>query len=294
MELPPIQLIYAFEASARCGSFKAAAAELRVTPSAVSQQIKALEEHLGTPLFLRLPRAVHLSDHGRAFFRVAADTLACYRRGAEAFVAARTRQPLRVSMQPFVAYEIAIPQLHTFRRDHPEIDLRLETSTALADVAAGEVDAAVRFGRGPWPGVAATRLTTVTAGLVCSPALLDGKGALRPAALRDGQLIVVPSVKIRIREQLAAAGLAALLPPRDLVLDSFLATMRAAEQGLGLAVGLFPLAEPWLRLGRLVAPLPDRYPLRESYQFVCRKAERGRPEIAALRTWLRAQFGALA
>ncbi|MEZ4404419.1 MAG: LysR substrate-binding domain-containing protein [Kofleriaceae bacterium] len=294
MDLPPIQLLYAFEAAARCGSFKRAAAELHVTPSAVSQQVAALEEHLATPLFHRLPRAVQLSAAGAAFFRVAADTLDCYRRGAGAFVAARTRQPLRVSMQPFVAYEIAIPQLHTLRRAHPDLDLRLETSSGLADVAGGEVDAAVRFGRGPWPGLAATRLTRVTAGLVCAPALLDGRGALRTAALRDGQLIIVPSAKVRVRAMLEANGLGALLPPRDLILDSFLATMRAAEQGLGVAVGLFPLAEPWLRLGRLVAPLPTRFPLSESYQLVCRKAERGRPEIVALRRWLQAQFAALA
>ncbi|MCB9563184.1 MAG: LysR family transcriptional regulator [Kofleriaceae bacterium] len=295
MTLPPIQLVYAFEAAARRGSFKHAAAELHVTPSAVSQQIRSLEDHLGVPLFHRLPRAVRLTEHGVDFFRVATDTIACYRRGAEAFVAARARRALRVSMLPFVAYEVVLPELHTFRRAHPDLDLRLETSLALADIAGGEADAGVRLGRGAWPGLAATVLTDVTASLVCAPALVDGRGALRAAAIRDGQLLTVPSfAKVGVRARLEAAGLGALLPARDLVLDSFLATMRAAEQGLGVAVGLFPLVAPWIRGGRLVAPLDVRFPLPDRYHFVCRKADRARPELVGLRRWLRDRFAALA
>lgn len=293
MALPPIQLIYAFEAAARLGSFKRAAAELHVTPSAVSQQIKVLEDHLGVPLFHRVPRAVRLNEHGAAFFRVAADTLDCYRRGAESFVAERARAALRISMLPFVAYELVIPELHTFRNAHPDIDLRLETSMGLVDIAAGEADAAVRFGRGPWPGLSSATLTAVTASLVCHPSLVNRRGTIRAAAIRDTQLIIVPSFKVRVREQLQAAGLGALLPERDLVLDSFLATMRAAERGLGIAVGLFPVIAPWIRAGRLAAPLDVRFRLPDAYQFVCRKPDRDRLEITAFRTWMQAQFAAL-
>lgn len=293
MNVPPIQLLYAFEAAARCGSFKRAAAELHVTPSAVSQQVKTLEDQLGMSLFHRLPRAVTLSDAGAAFFAVAAETLACYRRGAERFLAAHTQTPLRVSMQPFIAYELAIPQLHVFHRAHPHIDLRLETSSTLADIPGGEVDAGVRFGVGPWPGLAATRLCAVTAGLVCAPALVDSHNRLLPTVLADGMLVMVPSMKARVRERLVAADLGARLPPRDLVLDTFLATMHAAEQGLGVAVALFPIAERWLRSGRLVAPWPARFPLKETYRFVCRHADANTPRMVAVRRWLQQLFAEL-
>lgn len=289
---PPIQLLYAFEAAARHGSFKRAAAELHVTPSAISQQIKTLEDHLGVSLFHRLPRAVRLSEDGAELHRVATDTLDRYRCGMEEFLARREARPLRVSMLPFVAYEVVMGQLHAFRAAHPDVDLRLETAPGLADVAGGDVDAAIRFGRGPWPGLRATPLTDVAAGLVCAPGLLTARGELRARARRDVHLIVVPSFKAEIRPRLEAAGVEGL-PEQDLVLDSFLATMFAAERGLGVAVGLYPLVASWIRAGRLASASPARFPLRERYWLVSREDQAERPALTAFRAWIGGVFAEL-
>lgn len=292
MQLPPIQLLHAFEAAARHGSFKRAAAELHVTPSAISQQIKALEDHLEVSLFHRLPRSVRLSEDGAELHRIAADTLDRFRRGMEEFHAARDARPLRVSMLPFVAYEVVMPELHAFGTAHPDVDLRLETAPGLADVAGGEVDAGIRFGRGPWPGLNAHPLTDVSAALVCAPDLLTARGELRASARRETHLLVVPSFKADIRPRLEAAGVEGL-PERDLVLDGFLATMFAAERGLGVAVGLFPLVAGWVRAGRLALVSTARFPLPERYWLVCRESDTERPALDAFRTWITAVFAVL-
>lgn len=291
-ELPPIHLLYAFEAAARHGSFKQAAAELHVTASAVSQQVRTLEEHLGLSLFLRQTRAVKLTDDGVAFFRVAQDTLETYHRGAGEFVQDRGRRRVRVSMMPFVAYELAIPKLHHFQSEHPNIDLRIETQLSLANIGAGEADAGIRLGRGPWSGLRAFRLARAEAALVCAPSLLGRGGRLRPAS-PTSRLLISPSMRARARKEISEAGYGELLPAEDLVFDNIMSLMLAAERGLGVAVGIFPLIAPWIASGRLALAVPERMPMSEGFYFVQRKGEEDRKELAAVKRWMRAEFTAL-
>lgn len=293
MDAPPIQFLRAFDAAARHASFKRAAEEIHVTPSAVSQQIKALEDQLGVELFHRFPRGVRLTEDGAAFHRVASETLDAYRRGVEGFLQTRARRPLRLSTLPFVAYEVLIPALPRLRELHPKLDLRLETSLSPVDLARGDADLAIRIGRGPYPGLARETLADATGGLVCAPSLLTARGTLRASAVRETYLLLLPSLEKRVRERLTKAGLGEWLPERDLVLDGFLATLRAAERGLGVAVGVFPVARPWIESGRLVAPLDARFPLPERFHLLTREGERDRPGVAAVREWVREAFRAL-
>jgi LysR family transcriptional regulator, glycine cleavage system transcriptional activator len=288
--LPPLQLLIAFEAAGRLGSFKAAAAELHLTPSAISQQLRALEEHLSLSLFDRLPRAVELSEAGRFYFEVAREVLGLFRQGTVRLHERYGRRTLRVSTDPSVAYEVLIPALGDFQVRYPDIDLRIEASSALVDPRRDLIDAAVRFGRGqPWPGLASDELAAMTSTLVASPALLKKRPIRQPSDLAQHTLLDIAGAPDHWGVIAAQAGFRI---GRRQSFDSYLATLQAAAHGIGLAVGLFPLSSAWVHDGRLAVPLPLRVP-GVGYYLVCRPEDRERADLASLRTWLTGRFAEL-
>ena len=288
--LPPIQLLIAFEAAGRLGSFKAAAAELHLTPSAVSQQLRALEEHLAFTLFHRMPRAVELSEAGRFYYDVAREVLDLFRRGTARLHERYGRRTVRVSTDASVAYEVLIPALADFQALYPEIDLRIEASSMLVDPRRDLIDAAVRFGRGqPWPGLAADELAAMTSTLVASPALLKKRPIKQASDLAHHTLLDIAGAPDHWGVIAAQAGFR--IGARQ-AFDSYLATLQAAAHGMGVAVGLFPLSSAWVHDGRLAAPLALRAP-GVGYYLVYRPEERGSEDLQHLRTWLTARFAEL-
>ena len=287
---PPIQLLLAFEAAGRLGSFKAAAAELHLTPSAVSQQLRALEEHLALSLFNRMPRAVELSEAGRFYFDVVREVLGLFRRGTARLHERYGRRTVRISTDPSVAYEVLIPALADFQVLHPDIDLRIEASSALVDPRLDLIDAAVRFGRGqPWPGLASDELAPMTSTLVASPALLKKRPIKQPRDLAHHTLLDIAGAPDHWGVIAAQSGFRIGLRQS---FDSYLSTLQAAAHGVGVAVGLFPLSSSWVHDGRLAAPLPLRVP-GVGYYLVCRPEDRERPHLVTLRTWLAKRFSEL-
>ncbi|MFM2417967.1 MAG: hypothetical protein RL385_2690 [Pseudomonadota bacterium] len=287
--LPPIQLLFAFEAAARLGSFKLAARELHLTPSAISQQLKALEESLGLTLFERSPRAISLSEAGNYYLEVARETLDTFRRGTERLHERFALRRLRVSCDAVVAYELIIPGLLDFQTRHPDIDLRVETSSALVDPRGGSIDAGVRFGRGPWPGLCADELAAMVATPVASRAYLRERPLRRAQELGAHTLIDVagaPDYWSAVGTQLG------FRIARRRSFDSYLSTLQAAAHGSGVALGLFPLSTAWLSDGRLEAPLPLRVP-GGAYHLVYRPEERERSDLTSLRDWILQRFAAL-
>ncbi|MEY4511393.1 MAG: hypothetical protein RLZZ450_3515 [Pseudomonadota bacterium] len=290
-DVPPIQLLIAFEAAARLGSFKAAAVELHLTPSAVSQQLRALEEHLSQSLFHRLPRAVELTEAGRFYFDVAREVLGLFRKGTARLHERYGRRTLRVSTDPAVAYEVLIPALADFQVLHPDIDLRIEASSALIDPRVDLIDAAVRFGRGqPWPGLASEQVAAMTSTLVASPLLLKKTPIKQLRDLTDHTLLDISGAPDHWGVIAAQAGFRI---GRRQSFDSYLATLQAAAHGMGVAVGLFPLSSAWVHDGRLATPLPLRVP-GVGYYLVCRPEDRERPDQLAFGRWLSARFAELA
>jgi LysR family glycine cleavage system transcriptional activator len=289
--LAPLHFLPAFELAALHLSFKRAAAELHLTPSAVSQQIRALEDALGVQLFYRMTRALQLTEAGEQFATVTADTLSAYRLGTERMLRQHGQRALRLSSDPFLAHEVLIPELHTFNERHSALMLRIETSAELADFARDGIDAAVRYGLGPWPGLAATRLCDVIATAVCAPGLVKGDRLRTPAALARYPLIRLgdrPDPWSRL-----ASALGFRLTREPLVFDTYFASVRAAEKGLGIALGIFPTTSAAVLERRLVTPLAMHFRARAKYQFVCRKEDAERPGVSALRTWCRERFAAL-
>jgi LysR family glycine cleavage system transcriptional activator len=287
--LPPIQLLAAFEAAARLGSFKAAARELHVTPSAVSQQIKALEEALDLALFSRRTRAIALTEAGALYLGVARDTLETFRRGTALLLGRYRRRILRLSTEPAIVHDGLIPGLAAFQQEHRDVDLRLESSSEVVDLRLDAVDAALRFGRGPWRGVVARRIASVVATPVASAKLL-ARTRLRTAHdLGAHTLLRVQSAPDYWSQIAAGAGFTIR---RVESFDSYLATLQAAAHGVGVALGLFPVSTAWVHDGRLVAPLPVRLEAGD-YQLVCLPGHEGRAEMEAVRRWLADLFAAL-
>lgn len=284
--LPPLLALEAFDAAARALSFKAAAAELNLTPSAISHRVKQLEQHLGLPLFRRLNREIRLTEAGQDYFgtvRRAFDQVA----QVSLRLGRSPQQPveeMRLSAVPHFAAGWIIPHLEEFLNRRPGLRVYVESSVRNADFARDAVDAAVRYGDGSWPGLVTTKLTDLAVAPVCTPALL--KRLRKPADLREVTLIHFTQFPQSWSEWLAAAGLPAFRPGREVFVDSVTQAIDAAENGLGIALGIAPLIGPRLATGRLVMPFGPLVPLQHGYWLACRKTEANRPAIQALRDWL--------
>jgi LysR family glycine cleavage system transcriptional activator len=157
-KLPSLHLLYLFEAAARNLSFKKAAEELFLTPSAISHQIKALEENLGIALFTRLARDVKLIVAGTSYLAVVQEVFQKLEQGTLQLKKQYFSQSLRIPTVPTIASNIVIPRLSLFRQDFPEIELNIETSTDLVDLCYEEFDIALRLGKGDWPGVTSEKM----------------------------------------------------------------------------------------------------------------------------------------
>ena len=284
MRLPPLKAVRSFEAAARHLSFSKAADELFVTPAAVSHQVKALEEWLGVPLFIRLNRAVILTKEGQTY-------LLGVRKGLEAIGVATDnimRQDasgaLHVDTLPSFAARWLLPRLSRFREAHPDIDVRLSASDHLTDFNREDVDVVVRYGHGNYPGLRVDKLLTEEVMFpVCSPALLEGRHPLRTPGDLKHHTLLHDDMRIDWQAWLIMAGVVDVDPkkgPSSMLLS-------AAIEGQGIALGRSTLAADDLLAGRLVQPF-DIQPIQahHSYYLVCPEATADRPRIAAFRDWI--------
>ncbi|CAG0998800.1 Glycine cleavage system transcriptional activator [Myxococcaceae bacterium] len=302
--LPPLNALRAFEAAARHLSFKNAAEELHVTPSAVSQQVKSLEDDLGMPLFQRLPRALELTPEGAAM-------LPKLQAGFEALAAAvaRTRRlaqggVLTVAAPPTFAQRWLMPRLAGFTKAHPEIEMRLSTSLGTIDSldhpepepetdprhAANEV--AIRFGSGRYARLRADRVFGVSYTPICAPAL--GETLRRPEDLRPCTLIhddTIPDAEVRPTWEmwLKLAGVAGIDAQAGPHFSNSGLAMEAAIDGLGVALAPRALATAEVAAGRLVTPFALDLPTGQAYWLVCAEAFADRPVVKSFRDWLLAE-----
>jgi LysR family transcriptional regulator of beta-lactamase len=277
----PLNALRAFEVSARHLSFTRAAAELNVTQTAVSAQVKNLEQRLGLPLFRRLPRGLVLTDEGLALLPMLSDSFARMGTLLEQFRGGRLHEVLTVAAVGTFAVGWLLPRLDGFRRAHPFVDLRLLTHNNRVDLAGEGLDGAIRFGQGAWHGTEAEPLVDAPLSPMCAPALAARLHA--PADLARETLLRSYRADEWPRWFDAAGTACPLL--RGPVFDSSLAIAAAAAQGLG--VGLLPAAmfAADLREGRLVQPFAVELPLG---RYWLTRLQSRPPSAAwrAFRTWL--------
>ena len=285
--LPPLKALPDFEAAARHLSFTKAADELHVTHGAVSRQVKALEEHLGVTLFRRLNRTLLLTDEGQAYVAVVRELLERLAEATDRLKKRDERGGLTVSTSGSFAIKWLVPRLARFRTAHPEIDVRLQANDALIDFARDDVDIAIRYGRGQYPGLKAERLMTEDFVPVCSPALLKGPHPLRtPEDLRHYALLHEEGTQINWRMWLMAAGVEGVDPTRGPIYSHSSMVMVAAINGEGVALGRAALIAEDLAAGRLVKPFDLALAAEWAYYVVYPPRALARPKVAAFRNWL--------
>ena len=291
--LPPLNAVRAFEATARLGSVKAAAVDLSVTDGAVSQQIRLLEDWLGTPaLFRRSVRRLVLTPAGAALLAEFAPALD---RIAEAVQAHRTRRHdapsivLHVNALATFSLRWLLRRMGAFRAEHPDIEVRLSTSNETIDALAEPFDVVIRGGPDTFPGYTSRLLFGERRLPVCSPALYDRAPLDDVSDLSRHTLLHVSSMTRLWRDWLAEAGAPTLRPEASLTFDHFYLTIQAAIDGLGVAMGPTALVVDDLAAGRLIAPFPNACLSARSYYAYSPEVRRNDPHIAVFCDWLEQQ-----
>ncbi|MDB5566796.1 MAG: transcriptional regulator, LysR family [Tardiphaga sp.] len=293
--LPSLNGLRAFEAAARHLSFTNAAAELNVTQTAISHQIRRLEEELGIRLFIRQNRALALTPQARDYLPGVRAAFNDLRLATDRLLRKDNDHVLTVSTLASLAAKWLLPRLSAFQEAHPDIDVRITTSTSMVDFKNGDVDAAIRYGRGRWPGLRADWLTADQLFPVCSPALLQGDRPLRtPEDLVHHTLLHSSGgYDDDWRLWLTAAGLPTDISKQPgLSFDMIFMTLQAAIDGLGVAVGRTTYVEGDLAKGRLVVPFKISLPADAGFYLVSPEAAANTPKLKAFREWLLASVQA--
>ncbi|MGJ4964406.1 transcriptional regulator GcvA [Bradyrhizobium sp. HKCCYLRH3061] len=288
--LPSLNGLRAFEAAARHLSFTRAASELNVTQTAISHQIKRLEDELGIRLFVRQNRSLALTPQARDYLPLVRAAFDDLRLATERLVRKDNAKVLTVSTIASLAAKWLLPRLTAFQEAHPGIDVRITTSTGLVDFRKDDVDAAIRYGRGHWPGVRAEWLMADELFPVCSPALLQGDKPLRcPADLAHHTLLQASGgYDDDWRLWLTAAGLPVEMSRQGrLSFDLSLMTVQAAIDGLGVAIGRTAYVQDDIAKGRLVVPFKMTLPSDAGFYLVTPEGRTDPPKLKAFRQWLK-------
>jgi len=302
-EVLPLNGLRAFEAAARHLSLTRAAAELHVSPSALSHQIRALEALIGEKLFERKVRAIALTPAGRmlypglqAGFTQIRDAVAGLRRGAAA------SRILVVSTPPGLTAKWLAPRLYRFSQGWPEIDVRISSTLANADFVTDGVDMAIRnmaLGQAAPPGLVAEELIAFHMTPVCSPGLLarlgpfEGPEALARVPLIHDETLVGRALVPGWGEWLAAAGLRGVNVERGLRFSSADHALDAAIEGAGMLLAYDILAHDDLRTGRLIRPFELMLPVGRGFHLVYPQGAAAQPNLVAFRAWLMEEMAAM-
>ena len=290
--LPPLNALRAFEAAARHGSFAAAGQELRVTDSAVSQQVRTLERYLGTRLFKRLPRGLLLTELGRTYLPV---LTAGFDRLSEATLRLRSRGIgglLTVAALPAFASGWLLPRISRFRERYPRVDLLLKTGRALADFRREDVDVAIRFGAGTGNDTKSVFLLDEEVFPVASPTLMAP--SLIPMTVADLRMLPLlhdvdghPAQPwLSWQAWFERAGVDSPAALRGLKFTDSIVLLSAAVAGLGVALGRGPNIEGLLARGQLVRLTQDSWKAAWSYRLVAPPANFSRPNVRAFVEWI--------
>lgn len=287
--LPSLNGLRAFEAAARHLSFTLAAAELNVTQTAISHQIRRLEEELGIRLFVRQNRALALTPEARDYLPGVRAAFNDLRLATDRLLRKDDDKVLTVSTLASLAAKWLLPRLADFQEQHPGIDVRITTSTSLVDFQRDDVDAAIRYGRGQWPGLRADWLMADELFPVCSPSLLRGDKPLRrPEDLKNHPLLHTSNANSDDwRLWLTAAGLPSDIARQPgITFDMIFMTIQAAIDGIGVAMGRTSYVQDDIAKGRLVVPFKIALPADAGFYLVSPEGRREAPKLVAFRDWM--------
>ena len=277
--LPPFAALRAFHAAAVHGRFRDAAQRLGVTKSAISHQVRRLEDFLRIALFDRSGLGVQLTAAGQRYFEQIDPAIRQIQSATEAMLRPTGRNVVRLTLPPSLAATWLIPKLGAFERDHPDLELQLVPTTRVLELKRDQVDLAIRHGKGVWPGIDAIFLLEETALPVCAPGyFVPNEDPL--AGLQHVRLIVNARFPDEWEEWARARGLTAPTLAGAIELEGIEQALQVAESGHGLAMGRRPMVDDRLARGTLVAPFGAGDPTGAAY-YLCRPSDL--PPTAAAR-----------
>lgn len=286
--LPPLSSMRLFEAAGRHRSFKAAAEDLCITPSAISHGVQTLEEWLGVELFIRGNRSLALTDAGAAYLPQVQAALEMLSRASQAIPGRKPTGRLAVSVPPTFGMRWLLPRLLRFNERHPRIEVTVDTSHRRVELSRDGIDIAIRMGRGDWPGLHATCLVRETLVPVCAPHLAP---SIRSAAdLCKNTLLHVTKASEDWAGWGALAGVDVADAAGALRFDTIQMALEAAVGGFGIALGRLPLIEQDLTANRLVQILGPPRLCSTGYWLVMQRETVLRPEVNAFRNWIDAEL----
>ena len=302
--LPPLNSLRAFEAAARHANFRKAAAELHVTPAAVSHQVKALEDHLGVQLFYRQPRALELTPAARACLPQLREGFGALAAAAELMRNGSRRETLFLEVAPSFAVKWLGRRIDRFVSAHPDIDVHIEAKPQRIDGRPGDEgdgeppaparhkSVAIRFGSGSYPGCRSEKLFSVAVTPMCAPGLCaDGRPLRHPVDLRYHTLLHDDTLNLddgrsRWELWLSAAGVDGIDLARGPHFNHAALALEAAADGVGVVLSYPLLAYADIAAGRLIAPFALTVPIERAYYLVCQEPLADQSGVMAFRKWL--------
>ncbi|CAH0534259.1 Glycine cleavage system transcriptional activator [Vibrio stylophorae] len=287
--LPPLNSLKVFEAAARHLSFTRAAEELFVTQAAVSHQIKALEEFLALKLFRRRNRSLFLTEEGQSYFLDIKDIFAAISDATDKVLARSAKGTLTVSLTPSFAIQWLVPRLSDFNEQEPDIDVRIKAVDLDDGSLTDDVDVAIYYGRGNWPGLRVDKLYQETLIPVCSPKLLTGPKPMRQLADLAQHTLLHDTSRKEWKAYAKNNDLLNLNVNHGPIFSHSSMVLQAAIHGQGVALANSVLAQPDLEAGRLVCPFDEVLVSKNAFYVVSHDKHTDTGRVQAFRDWILAR-----
>ncbi len=276
--------------AAECASFRAAAERLFITASAVSHQIKSLEEEFGTKLFQKSGRSLQLTTAGQALYEDVSPLVKKLDTATTRHRRDKPRSTLSISVQPFFASELFVPRLPHFTRKHPDIEIKVDTSDESAEKHPASSDVSIRVFRSKPRDLSSDRLFALRLIPAASAEFRDRMQVNGKRIKSDFPVIIHDTRPRAWSDWQKKSGIEIPKGSSTVRLDSMIAVARAAERGLGAALVPSQLSDSWFDSGSLVRLFPSELTTDDAYYFVCRRTDERNRNVAQLRNWALSQF----
>ncbi len=287
--LPPLNSLKVFEAAARQLSFTRAAEELFVTQAAVSHQIKALEEFLNIKLFRRRNRSLLLTEEGQSYFLDIKDIFSSIAEATDKVLERHEKGALTISLPPSFAIQWLVPRLADFNQQEPDIDVRIKAVDLDEGSLTDDVDVAIYYGRGNWPGLQADKLYQEYLVPLCAPKLLIGEKPLMSLSDLKSHTLLHDTSRKEWKLFVKQNAIEEVNVNHGPIFSHSTMVLQAAVHGQGVALGNNVLAQPELDAGRLVSPFDEVLVSKNAFYVVCHDKQAQSGRIATFRDWMLAK-----
>lgn len=284
--LPPLNSLRVFEAAARHLSFTRAAEELFVTQAAVSHQVKSLEEFLGLKLFRRRNRSLLLTEEGQSYFLDIKDVFSALSEATDKVLERSEKGSLTISLQPSFAIQWLVPRLADFNAQQPDIDVRIKAVDMDEGSLTDDVDVAIYYGRGNWPGVRADKLYQEFLIPLCSTAMLQGNKPLNSIDDLSQHTLLHDTSRKHWKQFAKQFQLDKVKINQGPIFSHSTMVLQAAIYGQGVALCNNVLAKPEIDAGRLIAPFDEHLISKNAFYIVCHPNQADMGRVATFRDWM--------